>query len=182
MSKNFYQDKIKGARQISNFIWIFILAIGGFGFLLASLECYFRINFLPFANTQNLEFIPQGIVMLFYGTVALGLMIYTILLVIWDIGGGVNEFDKTNQIVRIIRRGFPGKNKKILITYNFEKIKSVEISIEEGLSPRRNILLCTKDQRKIPLYPSSQLLNLEVLEERASKIANLLDVNLEGNF
>ena len=124
MSKNFYQDKIKGARQISNFIWIFILAIGGFGFLLASLECYFRINFLPFANTLNLEFIPQGIVMLFYGTVALGLMIYTILLVIWDIGGGVNEFDKTNQIVRIIRRGFPGKNKKILITYNFEKIKS----------------------------------------------------------
>ena len=67
-----YQDNIKGARQISNFIWTIILSIGGIGFLLASLECYFKIDVLPLADTKNLEFVPQGITMLFYGTVALG--------------------------------------------------------------------------------------------------------------
>ena len=96
-----YQDNVIGARQISNFIWILILAIGGIGFILASLECYLKQNILPLADTMNLEFVPQGITMLFYGTVASGLLIYIALLTYWDIGAGTNEFDGQNQIVRI---------------------------------------------------------------------------------
>lgn len=176
------KDQVVGARQISNFIWIIILAIGGFGFALASLECYFKINILPLANTMNLEFIPQGITMLFYGTVALGLMVYISLLIYWDIGSGVNEFDSNSQVVRIIRQGFPGQNRKILITYGFDKIRAVEIFVEDGLNPRRTLFLCTKDQRKIPLYPSSQLFTLEGLESKAGEIASIIGVNLEGNL
>ena len=71
---------------------------------------------------MNLEFVPQGITMLFYGTVALGLMIYIILLIYWDIGSGVNEFDNEREVLRIIRKGFPGQNRKVLLTYNFDKI------------------------------------------------------------
>lgn len=181
-TKKLLKDEVRGARQISNFIWIGILAIGGFGFALASLECYFKVNLLPLADTLNLEFIPQGITMLFYGTVALGLMTYIFLLTYWDIGSGINEFDSENEVVRIIRKGFPGQNREILITYTFDKIRSVEIVVEDGLNPRRTLFLCTKDQRKIPLYPSSQLFTLENLESRASEIANILGVNLEGNL
>ena len=177
-----YQDNIKGARQISNFIWTIILSIGGIGFLLASLECYFKSDFLPLADTKNLEFVPQGITMLFYGTVALGLMIYIILLMYWHIGSGVNEIDNEREVLRIIRKGFPGQNRKVLLTYNFDKIKSVEIFVEDGLNPRRTIFICTKDQRKIPLYPSSQLFTLEEIEQKAGKLAKILNVNLEGSL
>ena len=109
-------------------------------------------------------------------------MIYIILLMYWDIGGGLNEIDSENQVLRIIRKGFPGKNRKVLLTYNFDKIRSVEIFVEDGLNPRRTIFLCTKDQRRIPLYPSSELFTLENLELKAGEIARILNVNLEGNL
>lgn len=182
MMKQLYQERIRGARQLSNFTWVVILSIGGFGFLLASLESYSKTNILPFADTTNLEFVPQGITMLFYGTVAIGLMIYIVLLMYWDVGGGLNEVDSNNQVLRIIRKGFPGQNRNVLITYGFDKIRSIEIFVEDGLNPRRTIFLCTKDQRKIPLYPSSELFTLEDLEEKAGKIARILNVNLEGSL
>jgi hypothetical protein len=50
--------------------------IGGLGFLLAGISSYFKINLLPFANPTELVFIPQGLVMMFYGTLSLGLSIY----------------------------------------------------------------------------------------------------------
>jgi hypothetical protein len=47
-------------------------------FLLAGTSSYFKVNLLPFANTTELVFIPQGIVMMFYGTLSLGLSLYII--------------------------------------------------------------------------------------------------------
>jgi len=86
MHNTIRQDKIIGSRRFSNYFWTFFLFIGGFSFLLAGLSSYLNINLLPFTNPTELIFIPQGIVMIFYGTLSLSLSTYTLLTLIWDIG------------------------------------------------------------------------------------------------
>merc|ERR1711966_597774 len=46
---------------------------------------YIKVNLLPFTNTSELVFIPQGIVMMFYGTLSFGLGIYILATIFWDI-------------------------------------------------------------------------------------------------
>jgi len=148
MNKDIRQDKIVGSRRFSNYFWTFVLFVGGVSFLLAGLSSYLKINLLPFTNTSELVFIPQGVVMMFYGTLSLSISIYTFLTVLWDIGSGYNEYNKIENLVKIVRRGFPGKNREILLTYPLNNIRSIGIKISEGLNPKRIIYLCLKDERK----------------------------------
>ena len=73
MQKTIRKSKIIGSRCFSNYFWTFFLLIGGSSFLLAGLSSYIKINLLPFTNATQLVFIPQGIVMIFYGTLSLSL-------------------------------------------------------------------------------------------------------------
>jgi len=174
------QDNIVGSRRFSNFFWTFFLSIGGLIFLLAGISSYLKINLLPFTNTTELVFIPQGIVMMFYGTLILGLSIYIAVTLFWDIGGGYNEYNKTENIVKIVRKGFPGKNREILLTYPLINIRSIGIKISEGLNPQRTLYLCLKDERKIPLTPVQQPNSISDLEDQASDLAKFLDLKLEN--
>jgi hypothetical protein len=174
------QDKIVGSRRFSNYFWAFFLFIGGLSFLLAGLSSYLKINLLPFANPTELAFIPQGIVMIFYGTLGLSISLYILLTVIWDIGSGYNEYNKMENLVKIVRKGFPGKNREILLTYSLNNIKSIGIKISEGLNPKRIIYLCLKDERKIPLTPVQQPNTISNLEEEAADLAKFLDLKLEN--
>jgi glucose dehydrogenase len=94
MSEQIRQDNITGSRRFSNYFWGIFLALGGLSFLLAGLSSYFKINLLLIANTTELVFIPQGVVMMFYGTLSLSLSIYICGTILWDIGGGYNEYNK----------------------------------------------------------------------------------------
>ena len=114
MEEDIRQDIIIGSRRFSNYFWTIVLFIGGFGFLLSGLSSYFQVNLLPFTNSTSLVFIPQGIVMTFYGTLSLSLSFYILATIIWDIGGGYNEYNKIENLVKIVRRGFPGNNREIL--------------------------------------------------------------------
>ena len=78
MQKQIRQDTIVGSKRFSNYFWGSFLAIGGISFLLAGMSSYFKINLLPIANTTELVFIPQGLVMIFYGTLSLSLSIKNI--------------------------------------------------------------------------------------------------------
>ena len=174
------KDVILGSRRFSNYWWATIIFIGASGFLLAGLSSYFQVNLLPFTNSIDLVFIPQGIVMTFYGSVGIFLSLFLWLTIIWNIGAGYNEFNKDKGIVKIFRLGFPGKNRQICLQFNIQEIKSIKIDIKEGLNPRREIYLCTKDKRVIPLTRVGQPLLLSEIEEQAAEIARFLDVVLEG--
>ena len=180
MNKDIRQDYIIGSRRFSNYFWTLFLFIGGFSFLLAGLSSYLKLNLLPFTNTSELVFIPQGIVMMFYGTLSLSISIYTLLTVIWDIGSGYNQYNKLENLVKIVRRGFPGKNREILLTYPLNNIRAIGIKISEGLNPKRIIYLCLKDERKIPLTPVEQPSTISNLEENAADLAKFLDLKLEN--
>lgn len=174
------RDIIIGSKRFSNYFWSVLLLLGGLGFLLAGFSSYLKISLLPFANPTELVFIPQGIVMTFYGVVAISLSLYIALTIIWDVGSGYNEFNKIDELVRITRKGFPGKNRQILLVYPFNNIKSIKLSIQDGINPKRIIFLCTKDQRQIPLNQVEQPRSLLELETQASDLAKFLEVNLEG--
>jgi len=174
MEKNIRQEIIVGSRRFSNYFWTIVLFIGGIGFLLAGLSSYFQINFLPFANPTSLTFIPQGLVMTFYGTLSLSLGLYILATIFWDVGGGYNEYNKLESLVKVVRRGFPGANREILLTYPLTSIKSIGIKISEGLNPQRSIYLCLKDERKIPLTPVQEPTSISNIEEEAADLAKFL--------
>jgi len=180
MNHEIRQDKIVGSRRFSNYFWSLFLFIGGLAFLLAGLSSYFKINFLPFTNPTELVFIPQGLVMIFYGTLSIGLSLYITLTLILDIGSGYNEYNQTEKLVKIVRRGFPGKNREIFLTYSLSNIKSIGIKITEGLNPTRSIYLCLKDERNIPLTPVQEPTSISNLEEEAADLAKFLNLKLEN--
>ncbi|NJR22380.1 MAG: photosystem I assembly protein Ycf4 [Richelia sp. CSU_2_1] len=174
------RQEVLGSRRFSNYWWATIVTIGGTGFLLSSISSYLHKNLLPFSDPTQLVFIPQGIAMGFYGVCALLLGTYLWLSVLWDLGGGYNEFDRKSGSIRIFRWGFPGKNRKLDFTCKFEDVQSVRVDIKEGLSPRRSIYLKLKDRRQFPLTRVGQPLALSDVENQAAELARYLQVPLEG--
>lgn len=168
------REEIIGSRRLENYAWTVILLLGGLGFILVSLSSALNRPLLPFLNTPDLNFFPQGAVMLFYGILGICFSFYLAFLIWWDVGGGYNEFDKTDSTIRIVRRGTPGENRNILLSYSFNEIKLVEARIKDGINPSRTIYLVTMDQRKIPLTATGQPLPLFELEEKAIRLAKFL--------
>jgi len=180
MSETIFRENIIGARNTSNYLIMMVLFFAGLGFFLAGLSSYLDINLLKITDTKNIIFIPQGIVMLFYGTSALGISIYILLTIIWNIGSGYNEFSKEENIIRIVRLGFPGKNRTIFLSYDFKNLKNLKFLIKQGLNPRSNIFLVLKDKREIPLFPAQFLLNPNDVEKKAITLSNFLNIPLEN--
>ena len=181
--KNFpcsgYYQYLPGSRRISNFFWAGTLLIAGLGFILASLECYSKKNIISLFNTTSLNFIPQGIVMFFYGTIGLIIGSFIVFTIYHDLGGGNNYFDLEKKLIIIVRKGFPGKFQEIVVTYSFDLIQSLELVLDTNILARRNLFLCTKDNRKIPLFTEISFLTNKELEEAAEAISTLLIVPIE---
>ncbi len=174
------RQEVLGSRRFSNYWWATIVSIGGTGFLLSGISSYLHVNLLPFANPTMLIFIPQGIAMGFYGVCALLLGSYLWLTILWDLGGGYNEFDRETGGIRIFRWGFPGKNRKVDFTCKTSDVQSVRVDIKDGLNPRRSIYLKLKDRRQFPLTRVGQPMSLAVVENQAAELARFLKVPLEG--
>ena len=136
-------------------------------------------NSLNFSYSTGISFIPQGIVLLFYGTVGSILGIFLILTVYWNVGSGYNEFNRDRQKIRLYRKGFPGRNRELTFTFSFEEIKSIKMRIKEGINPKRQLLLCLNDSREIPLTGIDQQVALNKIENEAIEIAKFLNVFLE---
>ena len=174
------KDDRFGSRRFSNYWWATIIFLGGFSFVLVGLSSYSKLDILPFTNSSNIEFIPQGAVMIFYGTLATCLSLFLWLTILWNVGAGYNEFNNEKGIVTIFRLGFPGKNRLLRLIYRIEDIEAITIDIKEGLSPKREIYLKIKDNRRIPLTRVGQPLLLSDVEYQATELARFLGVVLEG--
>ena len=118
---------ILGSKRISNYFWLMISFLGGTGFFLAGLSSYLQIQILPFTKVDNISFIPQGIVMTFYGSVGIFLSLFLFTNIIFNVGGGFNKYDKNLNKVEIFRLGFPTQNREIYLSYNFKDIMAVVI-------------------------------------------------------
>lgn len=179
-NENTRYDLILGSKRFSNYSWALFSLIGGSGFLLAGLSSYLGIELLPFADTDEIVFIPQGIVMTFYGSVGFLLSLFLTVIIVSNVGGGYNSYNlKTGEII-IFRIGFPGIQREILLKYFLKDVKSIKLAITEGINPKREIYLVTKDKKQIPLTRVGEPLLLSEIEEEAVDLAKFLKVNLES--
>ena len=174
------REEIVGARNLNTCVTMIVLFFAGLGFFLAGLSSYLDINLLIVTDTSTISFVPQGIALLFYGTGGIGIAVYLFLTIFWNIGSGYNEFILEESVVRLVRLGFPGKNRTIFLSYDFKNIKSLKFLIKQGLNPRCNILLVLKDRREIPLFPAQTLLSPGDTEKKAIQLANYLNVPLDS--
>lgn len=150
-------QKVLGSRRLSNYWWATVVFLGATGFLLAGLSSYFQKNLLLVTDPTQLVFVPQGLVMGLYGIAGLLLALYLWLVILWDLGGGYNEFNRETGKIKIFRWGFPGKNRQIEIDSPLIDAQSVRVEIKEGLNPRRALYLRVKGRRDIPLTRIGQI-------------------------
>nr|YP_009541583.1 photosystem I assembly protein Ycf4 [Synarthrophyton chejuense]AYR05592.1 photosystem I assembly protein Ycf4 [Synarthrophyton chejuense] len=173
-------DTILGSRRLSNYWWAFVILLGGICFFLVGISSYYNIELLPFTKSSGISFVPQGAVMIFYGTVATFLSFFLWLTILWNVGAGYNEFNNEEGLITIFRLGFPGRNRSLYLKYRVQDVYSIRVNIQEGLTPKREIYLKTKDKREIPLTAVGQPLLLSEIEKQAADLAKFLGVILEG--
>lgn len=174
------RQTVVGSRRASNYLSAAVVTIGGVGFLLAGISSYLKVNLLPFSDPTRLVFIPQGIAMGFYGAVGTLFAIYLWLTILWDVGGGYNEFDRVTGQVKIFRWGFPGKNRQIEVDCKTEDVQAIRVDLREGINPKRVLYLRVKGLRDLPLTRVGQPLALSELENQGADLARFLGVPLEG--
>lgn len=170
--------RITGSRRFSNYWWAFFVLFGGISFFIVGITSYIGIDSI--FNARDISFIPQGAIMTFYGMTGILISLFLWYTIIFDVGSGYNEFDNDNGTITIFRLGFPGKNRNLELKYRLEDVKSIRISIQDGLSPKREIYLKMKDQRQIPLTKVSGPISINEVETQAKDIATFLNLNLEG--
>jgi DNA mismatch repair protein MutH len=171
---------VLGARRFSNFLYAVIVAIGAIGFSLAGLSSFFHINLLPTETPLQLDFVPQGLALSFYGVAGTLLDIYLWAAIALDVGGGFNEFNIETGKLRIFRLGYPGKNRELDFTYPIADVQAVKVEIRDGLSPKRSLYIRLKGRGEVPLTEVGQPISLIALENRAAELAKFLSVPLEG--
>jgi len=174
------RQEVLGSRRLSNYWWATIISIGGIGFLLAGLSSYLKVNLILVSDPTQIQFIPQGVALLFYGVMGSLLALYLWLTILWNVGGGYNEFNKEKGLMTIFRQNYPGKNRVIELTTKLEDVQAVRAEIREGLNPKRELYVRAKQKRDIPLTRVGQPLGLSELENQAAQLARFLGVPLEG--
>jgi hypothetical protein len=173
------RSSFQGSRRLFNIFWSIIVSLGGLGFFLNGLASFLGVNIFFPLNYTEISFIPQGLTLLFYGTVGFLLGVFLTLTIYWDVGSGYNEYNRDRQEIKLYRKGFPGKNREILFIFSFSKVKSIKMKVEEGINPKRQLLLCLLDSREIPLTGVGQPIALKPFEDEAIKLAKFLNVFLE---
>ncbi|VEP14063.1 Photosystem I assembly protein Ycf4 [Hyella patelloides LEGE 07179] len=177
---NLLRQDVLGSRRFSNFFWAAIVTMGGVGFLLCGLSSYFKTNLLLVSDVSNIQFFPQGVALTFYGVAGSLLAAYLWLVILWDVGGGYNEFDKKTGHATIFRSGFPGKDRIVEVKIPLEDVQAVKAEIREGLNPKRVLYLKAKKLRDIPLTRVGEPIALSTLENQGAELARFLQVPLEG--
>nr|YP_009519129.1 photosystem I assembly protein Ycf4 [Caulerpa verticillata]AYC65112.1 photosystem I assembly protein Ycf4 [Caulerpa verticillata] len=167
---------ISGARCFSNFLWTFIIFCGSMGFLLIGFGSYFKNSI-----SENIQFFPQGLVMVFYGLLGLFLSAFLSLTLFWNLGSGFNEFNKSQGYVRVFRWGYPGENRRVNFYYSWQDILGVRVQFQQAnaFGTQSRIFLQVRGQKEIPITNIGE--SFEQVETQASKLAKFLQVSLNIN-
>nr|YP_010176213.1 photosystem I assembly protein ycf4 [Tadehagi triquetrum]QSQ71348.1 photosystem I assembly protein ycf4 [Tadehagi triquetrum] len=183
---------ITGSRKRSNLFWAFIILLGSLGLLSVAVLSYLGMDFfflskeisdLPFIPDYiDFPFIPQGATMGFYGLGGLLISFYLWWIILWNVGSGYDMFDKKETKVRFFRRGFPGKNRHIILEIPMEEVLSIRLKIIKEESFLNGILLNaivymeTIEDGFIPLTRiEDDLLPIQIAE-KAAEVSKFLDV------
>lgn len=186
-SKEVLIYSITESRKISNIFSALIIFLGSLGLLLVAISSYLGMDLFLFSEEMsNLPFIPQGATMAFYGIGGLFISFYLWWILLWNIGGGFDIFDKKKKEVCFLRWGFPGKNRRIIIKIPMTEIQSIRIITgvqERGIFTRTLtyesiVYMETIEQGFIPLTRIEDNLTPPEIANKAGELAFFLGVPL----
>jgi hypothetical protein len=101
---------------------------------------------------STLNFLPQGIVLLFYGSIFLIFSLYLWLILYWNVGFGYTQCDY--HTISVCQRWFPGQNGVTQFSLPTDEIDSVVLelyTLENITNSQRKVYLTTKNGKKIPI-------------------------------
>jgi hypothetical protein len=171
------EQPVLGSRRLSNVLVAAAVSLGGVGFLLTSASSRFGRDLLPVGHPAELVWVPQGLVMGFYGLAAVLLASYLWTVIAIDVGSGSNRFDRVAGEALISRQGF---RQRIEVAVPLRDIQAVKVEIREGLSPQRRLALRVQGRRELPLSRVGEPIPLAELELAGARLARFLGVPLEG--
>ena len=174
------RDSVTGSRSFNNYLLASVLTLGSLGFLGTGISSFLQTHLLPIFNTENISFLPQGLVMTFYGLLGLTIGVYLWLTILWQIGDGFNEFNKDKGMLYLFRWGFPGSNRKVNVQFPLEDIESILIQSRSNFQNQRNLYIRLKGRGEIPLLNMSNLIQQDKMEIWAAELAQFLNVPLEA--
>jgi len=178
-SDYFWIETVVGSRKISNIFWAITLLIGAIGFLLTGLSSYIHIDIVYFFFSKEILFIPQGVIMSFYGIASLFISLYLWCIIGWNVGSGYNELDRENNTISIFRWGFPGDNRRIRIRCSILDVQAISLLISKGIRLDSVISLRLRDEQYMPFLQFEESVTLKEIEEKAALLAHFLNVPIE---
>lgn len=125
-NKEIIIEKISNEQEILDYLLSLGIFSGSLGFLSVGISSYLKYNLLPFLNADKIVFFPQGVTMSFYGMLGIIISLYQLITLYLAVGQGYNEYNKEKGMVIIYRKGYPGKNKNIYLTYKIEDIVRIK--------------------------------------------------------
>jgi hypothetical protein len=173
------RDVLLGSYRSINYFFRTVLLFVGLAFLLIGLAS--REHTVSWVATSDIQFLPQGLLICFYGSGRVRLRIYLILRRFWSVGSGFNEYDKEKKQIRIFRWGFPGKNRRFELFYTFSETQRLYLENQSVLLGA-NLYLVLKEKRKILLTQigSVNFRSFQEIEYFSTDLARFLQLPLEG--
>eukprot|EP00420_Gonyaulax_spinifera_P025144 CAMPEP_0197897436 /NCGR_PEP_ID=MMETSP1439-20131203/42182_1 /TAXON_ID=66791 /ORGANISM="Gonyaulax spinifera, Strain CCMP409" /LENGTH=309 /DNA_ID=CAMNT_0043518067 /DNA_START=59 /DNA_END=986 /DNA_ORIENTATION=+ len=183
---NVLQELYPGAREPTSIFWALIQPAAAFGFLVIGTSAYFgepivdwnpvtKALFPFLRNLNNIQWVPQGQFMSFYGF--FGLFIFGPIqwyLVSSNKGRGCAEFDKRTRRFTIVRDG------ELLTDMSFDDIQLVRFEWTNlSAFGAREVYLITNDNEEVHFMDTLDELPKRVLEKRAAQLAEFLGKDLD---
>lgn len=178
------RDIIFGTRRFSNYVFNGILFLCGLCLFLGGLSRRQQKSIIPFLDITEIQFLPQGIIICFYGLISIRLRSYFFVRGSFAVGTGFTEYNKEKKQIRIFRWGFPGNNRQLEIIYPFSELESLQIeNLNRFIRPMTlNLYLILKKNQKILItgIDIAEILSTQKAEIFATKLAQFLQIPLEG--
>jgi len=171
-----YTQQVLGARTKLNGLWTLVLGIGSVGFTLTGLASY---PFNPWGEGNELAFIPQGLVMSFYGLAGLMLAVYLACTMVWNVGAGYNELDYGRGILVLFRWGFPGSNRRLRFRVLIRDVEAVVVRTQNGWWTSAKVFLELHNGQRCPWEFELPIPSMEAVEGEAASLAHVLCVPLQ---
>lgn len=121
-NENILIEKIEETNKKTKYFINLIMILGSIGFLIVGISSYTNLNLIPFLTADDIIFFPQGLTMFLYGFLGTIISLNQYFILFSNTGEGYNEFNKEKGVMTIFRKGLPGKNQDINITYSINDI------------------------------------------------------------
>jgi hypothetical protein len=181
-NSNSFMVPNKGGRGWSSFLLGIAASIGGFGFLKIGFDSFFKANIGNFGTTCLLPFIPfipQGVILVFYGTIGIIIGLFILWTFYWDVGWGYTLYEPDQKQITIHRTGFPGKNRTLHLVFPFKQLKAIKYITGERQGMTKQLDLSIRDGRQVFLMEINNAADLADIEVLVNFLANTLETGVE---